>query len=345
MFFVKCGAFAVSGSLKQLGRLFKSVCFFAQIRALQKFVKYAKICVRNEKEITVMEKIILDTDMGCDCDDVGALALACGAHKRGEAELLGVTHAIDNPYGLRFIEKMLAHYNVDAPLGKCSKKDFLNDERFNTFIKPLAGGLPEKEHPDSVKLMREILSKNRGVTLVTIGSFVNVAALLASGADEISSLDGKTLVAQSVTNVYSMAGHFTRPDYAEFNIVCDIPAARSFVSLCPVPVVYCGFEVGEKIFTGAHLRECTENPLLHNAYGLYTGRECGNAYLRPSWDPATVYTAIYQDENELFDYSDPVTVTFDEKGKTRVVPDGKDLFLTLEKSPDTAAEALNKLMQ
>ena len=183
------------------------------------------------------------------------------------------------------------------------------------------------------------------MTLVTIDSFVNVAALLASGADEISSLDGKTLVAQSVTNVYSMAGHFTRPDYAEFNIVCDIPAARSFVSLCPVPVVYCGFEVGEKIFTGAHLRECTENPLLHDAYGLYTGRECGNAYLRPSWDPATVYTAIYQDENELFDYSDPVTVTFDEKGKTRVVPDGKDLFLTIEKSPDTAAEVLNKLMR
>ena len=345
MFFAKCGAFAVFRSLKQLGGVFKSVCFFAQIRVLQKFVKYAKICVRNEKEITAMEKIILDTDMGCDCDDVGALALACGAHKRGEAELLGVTHAIDNPYGLRFIEKMLAHYNVDVPLGKCSKKDFLNEERFNTFIKPLADGLPEKEHPDSVKRMREILSKNRGVTLVTIGSFVNVAALLASGADEISSLDGKTLVAQSVTNVYSMAGHFTRPDYAEFNIVCDIPAARSFVSLCPVPVVYCGFEVGEKIFTGAHLRECTENPLLHDAYGLYTGRECGNAYLRPSWDPATVYTAIYQDENELFDYSDPVTVTFDEKGKTRVVPDGKDLFLTLEKSPDTAAEVLNKLMR
>lgn len=345
MFFAKSGAFAVFGSLKQLGGVFKSVCFFAQLRVLQKFVKYAKICVRNEKEITAMEKIILDTDMGCDCDDVGALALACGAHKRGEAELLGVTHAIDNPYGLRFIEKMLAHYNVDVPLGKCSKKDFLNDERFNTFIKPLADGLPEKEHPDSVKLMREILSKNRGVTLVTIGSFVNVAALLASGADEISSLDGKTLVAQSVTNVYSMAGHFTRPDYTEFNIVCDIPAARSFVSLCPVPVVYCGFEVGEKIFTGAHLRECTENPLLHDAYGLYTGRECGNAYLRPSWDPATVYTAIYQDENELFDYSDPVTVTFDEKGKTRVVPDGKDLFLTLEESPDTAAEVLNKLMR
>lgn len=292
-----------------------------------------------------MEKIILDTDMGCDCDDVGALALVCGAHKRGEAALLGVTHAIDNPYGLRFIEKMLVHYEVDIPLGRCSKNGFLIDERFNTFIKPLAEDLPKKAHPDSVKLMREILSNNRGVTLVTIGSYVNIAALLASAPDEISPLDGKTLVAQSVANVYSMAGHFTRPDYAEFNVVCDIPAARSFVSLCPVPVVYCGFEVGEKIFTGAHLRECTENPLLHDAYGLYTGRECGNAYLRPSWDPATVYTAIYQDENELFDYSDPVTVTFDEKGKTRVVPDGKDLFLTLEESPDTAAEVLNKLMR
>ena len=84
---------------------------------------------------------------------------------------------------------------------------------------------------------------------------------------------------------------------------------------------------------------------MRDAYGLYTGRECGDAYLRPSWDPATVYTAIYQDENELFDYSDPVTVTFDEKGHTCVVPGGKDLFLTLEESPDTAAEVLNKLMR
>lgn len=182
-----------------------------------------------------MEKIILDTDMGCDCDDVGALALVCGAHKRGEAALLGVTHAIDNPYGLRFIEKMLAHYGVDVPVGICTKKGFLNDERFNTFIKPLAEDWPKKAHPDSVKLMREILSNNRGVTLVTIGSYVNIAALLASAPDEISPLDGKTLVAQSVANVYSMAGHFTRPDYAEFNIVCDIPAARSRFSLS-VPV-------------------------------------------------------------------------------------------------------------
>ena len=60
-------------------------------------MKYAKIGIRNQKEKTAMEKIILDTDMGCDCDDVGALALVCGAHKRGEAALLGVTHAIDNP--------------------------------------------------------------------------------------------------------------------------------------------------------------------------------------------------------------------------------------------------------
>lgn len=57
-----------------------------------------------------MEKIILVPIWAVTGDDVGALALVCGAHKRGEAALLGVTHAIDNPYGLRFIEKMLAHY-------------------------------------------------------------------------------------------------------------------------------------------------------------------------------------------------------------------------------------------
>ena len=293
-----------------------------------------------------MEKILIDTDMGCDCDDVGALAILCGAHNRKEAMLLGVTHAIDNPYGVRFIKKMLAYYGIDVPVGTCVKKGFINEERFDVFVKPLAADMPAKENPDSVKLMRKILSENRGVTLVTIGSYVNIAAFLQSEPDEISPLDGKMLMAQSVSAVYSMGGHFTRPEYVEYNIKCDVHGAQTFAALCPVPVVYCGFEVGEKILTGAHLKDAAENPLLQKAYGYYISRECGvDSYLRPSWDPATVYAAIYQDENALFDYSDPVTVTFDEAGRTHFSEGGKDMYLTLETSEQTAAETLNKLMK
>lgn len=38
-----------------------------------------------------MKKIIIDTDIGWDCDDAGALALIHSLCNKGEAELLAVT--------------------------------------------------------------------------------------------------------------------------------------------------------------------------------------------------------------------------------------------------------------
>ena len=37
-------------------------------------------------------KLIIDTDMSTDCDDVGALCIAHALEQRGEAELLAVVH-------------------------------------------------------------------------------------------------------------------------------------------------------------------------------------------------------------------------------------------------------------
>ena len=291
-----------------------------------------------------MKKILLDTDMGCDCDDVGALAVLCGAVKRGEAELLAVTHAIDNPNGLRFIKAMTDHYGLDIPLGRCHRPNFLNDEKFNRFIAPLAGKNCPVESRDSVSLLRSVLAFEREVTLITIGSFVNIAALLDSPPDEFSPLDGQALVRQSVTCLYSMAGDFGDPAHAEFNIECDIPAARTVAARCPVPIAYLGFEAGKDILTGEHLATLSTNPLLRDAYDLYVGcHRAGHPFLRPSWDPATVYCALYP-ENPLFVRSEPVAVTFDESGFTHTAPGGKDCFFTLCAEPDTAAQAINRLM-
>ena len=41
-------------------------------------------------------KIIFDTDIGCDCDDAAALALALELMNAGECELLAVTHCTMN---------------------------------------------------------------------------------------------------------------------------------------------------------------------------------------------------------------------------------------------------------
>ena len=38
------------------------------------------------------EKIILDTDLGTDCDDAGAIAMLINMASEGKAEILGMTH-------------------------------------------------------------------------------------------------------------------------------------------------------------------------------------------------------------------------------------------------------------
>ena len=45
----------------------------------------------TDKKITVKKKIILDTDMGVDCDDAAALAILLNKQSIGEIEILCVT--------------------------------------------------------------------------------------------------------------------------------------------------------------------------------------------------------------------------------------------------------------
>lgn len=292
-----------------------------------------------------MKKIILDTDMGCDCDDVGALAILLKAVKNKEAELLAVTHAIDKISGLRFIENMLKYYEIgNVPVCRCSTHGFMSDWNDDRYTEQPTADNTNADYLDSVKTMRKLLAENDKVTIVTIGSFVNISALLASKPDEISPLDGKALVEKHVERFYSMAGHFENKDYCEFNVICDIPSAKYVAEHCPVEIIYSGFEIGEKIITGESLVNEPDDSIVKNAYFHYVSR-CGKpadraSYRRPSWDLCTVYQAIYP-ENRLFSLSDNVTVTFGDKGETVFANGGKDRYMLFVSSTDEIEAELN----
>ena len=290
-----------------------------------------------------MKKYILDTDMGCDCDDIGALAIMLNAVKKGEAELLCVTHAINNIHGLRFMENMIKQYELDVPVYKCAVPGFMEEGHKNVYdfyVKPLTDDNTNTDYKDSLKEMRKLLAENDKVTIITIGSFVNMEALLKSEPDEISDKNGVELVAEKVEAVYSMAGNFVNENHGEFNVVCCLDGARYFADNCPVPVIYSGFEVGEKILTGAHLESFPDDSYIKKGYFEYSKR---TAYTRPSWDPTTVYQALYP-ENKLFKLSDNITVKFDDKGITRFTEGGKDKRMILDVSTEEAAEELNKFI-
>ncbi|MBQ8759038.1 MAG: nucleoside hydrolase, partial [Clostridia bacterium] len=236
-----------------------------------------------------MRKYILDTDMGCDCDDIGALSIMLNAVNKGEAELLCVTHAINNIHGLRFIENMINGAGLDIPVYKCAVPGFMEEGHKNVYdfyVKPFTGDNTNTDYKDSLKAMRKLLAENDKVTVITIGSFVNVEALLKSELDEISDKNGIELVAEKVEAVYSMAGNFVNENHGEFNVVCCLDGARYFAEHCPVPVIYSGFEVGEKILTGGHLESFPDDSLIKKGYFEYSKK---TVYTRPSWDPTTVY--------------------------------------------------------
>ncbi|MBE6598635.1 MAG: hypothetical protein E7638_04250 [Ruminococcaceae bacterium] len=237
-------------------------------------------------------KIILDTDLGPDCDDCGALAILDKYHKEGKAELLGVTHCTSDLNSVNVIAAINEWFGVDVPIGQTDRKGFFDGVEYQKYTKPVSDEYLKTHEPakyeSAVPLMRRLLAEHRDVTLVFIGPLNNMKELLVSEADEYSPLCGIDLVKQSVSTVVSMGGYFEPPFTREFNIECDIPSAQYTTEHCPVPIVYCGFEAGRDVITGASLESCNDTYPVKQSYRLYIE----NSFLRPSWDLVTVYYAL-----------------------------------------------------
>ena len=64
------------------------------------------------------KKIILDTDIGCDCDDTAAMAVLHELANEGKCEILAVTHCCKGPYYAGCIDAINRYYGrEDIPVG------------------------------------------------------------------------------------------------------------------------------------------------------------------------------------------------------------------------------------
>lgn len=275
-----------------------------------------------------MTKIILDTDLGRDCDDAGALALLHSLADGGRAEILAVTHCASEISGAVTIKMINEWYGRgDIPVGRYGRKVFLEEEICKRFTEPLMkrylenNSMPSFE--SSVTVLRRALAQNEDVTIAVIGMMNNIAELLKSEADDVSPLSGAELVKNSVKNMYIMGGSFADASYAEYNIVSDLESAQYVSENCPVPINYCGFELGENIKSGTRLIGAAEdNPVRFSYY-----RHCGIEKIPHfSWDPVTVYCAVEQN-SPLYKKSENVTVKFDDGARTAVQEGGKDCYI------------------
>lgn len=287
-------------------------------------------------------KIILDTDVGNDVDDVLALAVLHALQTRGAAELLAVTITKPDELAGPFIDAMNTFYGRPGiPIGFTHAALADTPSRFLSLAEARDQGELRFPHhlrrssdaPEAARLLRRILSRqpDHSVVLVQIGYFSNFAALLGTPADDDSSLAGLELVREKVKFLSVMAGVFNTPGRdLEFNVMQDLPAARKLAEQWPTPIVWSGKEIGLAVRYPAKSIVSDFGYVAHHpaaeAYYLYDPPP----HERPAWDLTSALYAVYPDR-DYFGLSPPGRVTVEDDGFTRFTPglDGRDRYLTL----------------
>ena len=308
----------------------------------------------------MMKNVIFDTDLGGDCDDVVALDLLLSAHKAGECRLLGVSSSLPCPSAPGCIYEILRQHGcTEIPVAHMALTTDRQPEAYATPVVKKFGtaSTPTYENtPEAVSLLRSLLAKHTHVTLVATGPLTNLGALLASDADEFSPLNGMELMKAAVDEVAVMGCNFWHengrnpdPDYieadgslrpvCEWNIYCDIPAARYVFHNCPVPLVCSPFELGYNIFSGGEMcrRGKGEVP---DSFSLLT-HGAGEAG-QHSWDPATALYGVYG-ARPWFYKTVKGRIIIDEAGIAHFDSQhgGEQCIIQCADSPDAVAEAID----
>ena len=259
-------------------------------------------------------KIIYDTDIGGDCDDAGTLAMLHRLCDAGECELLAVTACYASPYVAGCIDAINRYYGRIVPVGiNYSVKNEKPGVYARAICEKFPNSYPAESYaadgsfPDSCRLLRKLLSEaeDNSITLVATGDFTTLGDLVKSEPDDISPLNGSTLIEKKILRTVVMGGRFfaTWPMpiivdekitvIAEWNVRGDISAAKIVCDKWPGELVFSSYEIGLYCVTMAGFSENgpEDNPV-RLAYQLHPrGRVRG----RESWDQTAMLYAVRPD--------------------------------------------------
>jgi inosine-uridine nucleoside N-ribohydrolase len=295
--------------------------------------------------------VIFDTDFGPDYDDVGAITLLHCFADSGQVRILATIASSKHKNVAAAINIFNTYFNRPAiPIGVVGGKAVeLGDHQHWT--DSIILHYPHKiksnsDVPDALSLYRKILStqKDHSVTIITVGFLTNLANLLNSSPDSNSALNGVELVKKKVRNLVAMAGRF--PSGSEFNLAQDIQASKKVLADWPTPILFSGFEIGQKIKTGLpliHNEEIQHSPV-KDVFSICIPLAREDSIGRMSWDETAVLVAI---EGWKAYYSlEEGKCTINEGGTDEWVKGRtKDARLIEKESPEILAEIINQLIQ
>ena len=296
--------------------------------------------------------VIFDTDIAPDFDDVGAMALLHAFADKGEAKILATISCNAFETTGPTLSVLNTYFNrPDVPIGMVAG-NFPNDRCKEKWAEFINAKYPHAlksnaDAEDAVKLYRKLLMSqpDNSVTIITVGFFSNLAALLNSPADVYSSMNGKDLVKRKVKQLVSMAASLGKDGKGgqEFNVQFDTKASQKVFADWPTPMIISGFDIGVEILTGAPLiadNTITNSPV-KDAYDValkVNNQKDG----RCSWDQTAVYVAV----RGIEPYFGTRKIGFKIEDDGRSVPsdNGKFTYLTFKQTPKEIAKGIEELM-
>ena len=261
-------------------------------------------------------KVILDTDMIMDYDDMGALACLHAMADAGECEILATVSCTRRNGSVAAVEICNAYYGRPSiPVG-CSKapsavaqdKNLPGHRKFLDLQKKYPGRFKyadSDDAPDAVDVYRRVLAAqpDGSVVVCSLGFFTNMRALLESKGDSHSPLGGRALVAKKVKKWVAMGCCY--PQGHEYNSDGDPESTKIALRDWPTPVVITDFQYGRHLYAGRALAESAgdDNPVKDLFKGALTPRAKITPYTwdqlagHPAWDESAVLIAVRGEES------------------------------------------------
>jgi len=296
--------------------------------------------------------VILDTDIAGDYDDVGAMTLLHALADKGEANILAVISCNAFETTVPTISVLNTYFGrPDLPVGVTEGKK-PNEDCPQKWAQAIIAMYPHrlssnKNAAKAVTLYRRILAKqpDHSVTVVSVGFFTNLAALLASGPDHFSRLDGRSLIRQKVKQLVSMAASLPKgaTKGREYNVYMDTKASRMVFEQWETPVILSPLEVGEQIHTGIPLirDDSIRNSPVKDAYAIALGKD-KNTTGRMSWDQTAVLVAI-RGADPWFNVR-KLNFQIEDDGSNTLIPGERFTLLELNDKKDELQTLIEQLM-
>jgi inosine-uridine nucleoside N-ribohydrolase len=294
--------------------------------------------------------LILDTDLGPDYDDVGAMALLHALADSGQVNILATLSSNKDERVIPCMEVLNTYFNRPSiPVGAPKSEGGVSLTAWHktkwTDVLPARykhATNQTSDAPDAVKIYRQVLSKqdDQSVVICSIGFFTNLKNLLLSEADEYSPLSGKELVARKVKQLVSMAAKF--PEGKETNIYGDTPASIIVMRDWPAEIILSGYEIGFVIRTGKKVVQMpVENSPVKDVYSMCLAEDI---VARASYDQTAVLVAIKGYESYFSTERGTVNVNSD--GYNTWTPDenGRHVRLMQKLPPEQLASIIETCM-